>query len=358
MKFRRSVSPDRIYWIRAAENGPPKGPYTLENLRELAEFGHVTRSTEVRRQPEEAFFPLERDRELTEQVFPERRGLKLGSQYQGSGGEDRYSAVSIHEMVKCDLNEPPEAQSTDEPPGGEGDTEGSLRLRADSNVRYEMISDKDTEAEALNPRATLQALASARALRLSEDSVAPLKTDRSVRFRRWSLTARLIGLAVFGTLGTRIWLTTNWVGGHQLEVVVGFLSGVILIVAGMILMLPELLRLVTAPFDAALSLLIFGNQHSPRKPDLAAVERCQESGDLEKALAECRRQLGHSPQYMPLHLKAVRLCLQLGWDDEAQRHYRRALKKVTCGQDRNLFVGKLRQEGYPPSGPGQAGNSD
>ncbi len=357
MKFHRSVSPDRIYWIRAAENGPPKGPYTLENLRELAEFGHVTRGTEIRRQPEETFFPLERDGDLVTQVFPERRQLKFGSQYQSPGLEDQHRPVSIQEMLGCDLDEPPGAESADKPSGNRPDTEGSLRLRLDTSVRYETISDKDTDADVLNPRQTLQALAKARALRLSQDSAASWKIDRSVWLSRFSLAARLTGLAVFGTLGVRIWLATNWAGGDPVGVVIDFLSGVVLILAGLILMLPELLRLATAPFDAALSLLIFGNQRSPQKPDLSEVERWQERGDLEKALSVCRRQLGHSPEFMPLHLKAVRLCLRLGWDKEAQRHYRRALKKITCGQDRNLFVGMLRQDGYAAPGPNRAGDS-
>ncbi len=336
LKFDRPV-----FFFRNTPDAAERGPFALDGLRDLAEFGHITPEILIRKDSDADFHCLRDDPDLLREIFPERRHLHLGHYEAETKTEDRFRPVDFADARRCF---PGKEESA---PGNSAGVAPRSRAAA-SGIRlnpqrgnYEAVSETkaETSASAFDPRRALEEITEKSRSEFTEPE------NKETRAGTWLVFgARLVGALLFAGYGLSIFLLVD-LGTGPAVVILDFLIGVLLIVLGLVFVLPEVLRIVTAPFCGMVDVLLFGSAREDRRADYGAAELYLANGDTEAALREYRNIVSRFPKEIPAYLQGIRLCRKLGRKGESKELYNRALRRISSAQDRNLFIGAVRRLG-------------
>ncbi len=342
MKLKPKSAPPG-YMVRKSPDDSEHGPFTLEHLRDLAEFGHLNSDSLVRSEDSGEYAPLRETPDLLRNVFPERTRMTLGQWKGDKTAEDGCRPVDTRGIRECD----PAAEDTGLPPAPPdrrgAPSSGALRLKSDPAAAEDSTTSRaDSALQAFQAEHELKELG--HLLKRARDKDTPeLEADHRGTVSRVLLVARWTIMAVLTAAGVGVWLGVDPASMSAFDVVIDFLIGLVLVSFGFLFILPEALRLFAAPLTGFTDALILGSARETRNPDHTAAERFLKSGDREAALREYRHLVARFPRDLTSYLKAIRLCREMGREKEARKFHDKALRHIRGKQDRNLFLGSVRR---------------
>ena len=89
------------YYLFDPEGGQPRGPFSLDNLRELAQVQAINPETRIAVDPHVGSLPLKEITELHAALFPAVQGLRLrGHIEQEDDGEESYEKVDVLDILQ------------------------------------------------------------------------------------------------------------------------------------------------------------------------------------------------------------------------------------------------------------------
>lgn len=98
---RKDSEPDSSeYFIRADLSGVERGPFTLDKLQDLAEFGNMTPDWLIRPEQAETWQPLRDCPELLEWVFPQKKTFQFKQFQKENDLDERHRAVDVKEIYR------------------------------------------------------------------------------------------------------------------------------------------------------------------------------------------------------------------------------------------------------------------
>ena len=100
MNLRESDPEFSEYFVRADSAGVERGPFTLDQLQDLAEFGNMTPDWLIRVEPREMWQPLRDSPELLDLVFPPKKAFGF-KKFQGEADLDEgHQAVDVKDIYR------------------------------------------------------------------------------------------------------------------------------------------------------------------------------------------------------------------------------------------------------------------
>ncbi len=107
MRLKDSAPEPAGYRIRSAPDSPERGPYTLDQLKDLAEFGNIAPEWLVQKPGETEYQPLTAFPDLLNAVFPPKKSFQF-KQYQAAENPDAgYEAIDVKDIYRCKTELPP-----------------------------------------------------------------------------------------------------------------------------------------------------------------------------------------------------------------------------------------------------------
>ena len=307
MKLKLTKTTEQLFFLRFEAKQKEEGPVTLESLRQLAADGTLTPDSEIRRQEETEFHKLADDPPLMADLWPEELP-------DPGAGEDEGEAVAPP------ARESPETtgesdQPSDTGESGENDRAFDVRETLRENV------ERDRADRASRPAEPIQ-----------RDPVATTLTALTVLRRVAGVGLIIFGIA-FWSLADR---QDAFSFGEYL------LIGLVPMIAGVFLLITELLRLVMGPISAATDYLFQGSGGGATA-DYWTADSLMEQGEYRKALDEYRKILWSHPRELKAHLEAVRAAKALDDEEEIKKIEKLAMQNLRAAQDREMFVNSLER---------------
>lgn len=328
MKLRTEESHEPRFFVRKADDSAERGPYTLEGLQDLFEFGHLTAASLIRNESATDWRRLDTEAELLHQICPEKERLHMGAAYQAEDKESHLRPVNVSDLYQC------ADETDDDAPVAEPAPRQVLSLHQPAPQ-----SSPEAESELSVQEALRQSLEKERAARLRDSAdatAAPAeKLSRFVTVFRWGMMLAFVGS------GFWIWLGVP--GSAAPSFVFDFLIGLVLVVFGMIWILPEALRIVTIPFNLFFDTLLEGSDRGPTRADFTRADSHLARGERIQALLVYRQIIEEFPRELAAYTKAYRLSRELGQVELARSLHQQALRNLKSSQDRNLFKGSTKR---------------
>jgi hypothetical protein len=335
MRLKDTAPPPAGYFIRPSPDGPERGPLSLENLRDLAEFQHVTPEFWIRRDGETEPRPLRDLPDLMAHIFPEKKAFHFKSYQQTEDVDAGYNPVDVKNLFRCETSAPPiprpgapSGQRPINPPPSGGTAETDPEGPGLGLARRE----QPPPAVGFDPKAVLQASqAMTRARTQTEGNPQPPKPRFSPRrtffWIRWSLAALLAGSAVW------IW--------SDLE---RFQDIFLLMLLGMVPMVGAILLTVSDIIDWFLN-RVGSTEIEP--PDFTRAEAAFAAGEWRAAASEYLRSLQRHP--LELHGYIPGIAAAVAAEEPKKAAALHLLANKNLGRhDRNLLTAALRRQGLPP----------
>lgn len=275
------------YYLRFSEASSEEGPFPIEILRQKAESGEITGETWFRREGEDSYRLLKEDAPLAADLWP-RHDVFYREEGEVVGGPES------------------EGREIEDPMA---DPEGNVTEILEDNVRRERAG-REAAGEILEGGADWRGLLA----------------------WKWVVLRWVLGVP---SLAAGIW---HWLlsGGTPTD----FFTGLVLIVTGVLLALPEILRVAAAPFSSLVDSLMEGGSG---KVDYWTADSLMAQGEYKLAAAEYRRIAMQHPREIDAYLKGVKAAHALNSKREIERFRELALSKLKSEQDRNLFLSSLKR---------------
>jgi hypothetical protein len=321
MHLENTAPPPSGYFLRSSPDGPERGPLSLDNLRDLAEFQHVTPESWIR-EPDEAEPQCLADLpELMAAIFPQKKSFQFKHYNQTRDTEAGYAPVDVKSLFRCDNTPPPApVRKRGAPPPPSVATVGlAKRGRPAPSIGFDPKSVLEA-SQAMIHNQTGGPSAKQRRPR------AGFSAGRTFFAVRWTLAALLLGCA--------IWV---WSGVTVVQDIF------LLMVLGMIPMVGAILLTVSDIINWAM------NQVGSREiepPDFNTAETAFAAEDWPTAAAAYLRLLQHHPHELRAYVPGIAAGVAAGELKKVMAFHNLANKHLGA-HDRNLLVDALARRGLP-----------
>lgn len=308
MKLKLTKSTEPLFFLRFDPNEREEGPLTLESLRQLAAEGALTPEAEIRRQEETGFHKLADDAPLMADLWPEEAPdpAEIAADPVPSAPEGGAEEESLRQ---------PETGQPVDPGKSEEDQGFDVGETLRENVDRDRVIRESKPAEPIRRD--------------------PVETTRAAM----AVLRRVIGggMVIFGI--------TFWSLADK-EDVFSFgnylLIGLLPLVAGVFLLITDLLKLFTGPIGAATDYLFQGSGGGSTA-DYWTADSLMDQGEYRKALDEYRKILWNHPRELKAHLEAVRAAKAMDDKKEIEKIEQLATKNLRSKQDREMFFNSLER---------------
>lgn len=319
MRLKESIRGLAGYFIRATLEEAERGPFPLEHLADLAEFGNVTPEFLVRREDEAEGRVLRSLPELLAAVFPERKSFRFRAKEETGDTEADFSPVDIHSFYRCE----PELDA------------GALQLSPEA----EPVSKRpDPEQQGVDVKALLEA--NEEVLRAHAPEPAPVErkswysVSPGMAAFRW-----LLAFGCFG-LGLWIWITND--SANKIGTVFSLVMGLPFFVVGLVLIVTDIL-------DFFLDRIKL--RDVPKAVDCTEADARFAAEDWPGAAAAYLTAMRKDPHQTRIYLRGISAAAAAGKPRQVAAFHASAIKHLGL-HDRNLLSGALARKGLPPLSKG------
>lgn len=101
------------FFIRTNPNDPERGPLSIENLRDLAEFQHLQPDSLIRPENEDSARPLREFLEIFQIVFPEQKRFSFKRPAIAAEPADDLPPIDVTSLLRCETGDPISIERTE-----------------------------------------------------------------------------------------------------------------------------------------------------------------------------------------------------------------------------------------------------
>lgn len=323
MRLKDADSPPAGYFTRPSSEEPERGPFTIENLRDLAEFQHVRPESLIRTADSEIARPIREIPELFAAIFPKKAALHFKTSRTTYETDAGHAAVDVADLFRCKAAPPPPLPATT----GE---------RPSARISLTQKTPALPEETAFDTREILAAsVAISRERRGGSKERRPprpgFSAGRMFLVVRWGLALLLVGLSMW------IWSDV----GKTISVMLTFLIGMVPMVGAILLVAGDVISWTMDAFTD------WRENQCSQPPDYSAAEERYRAEEWAAAATEFLKLLETHPRELRAYMAGIGAAAAANDSAKITAFHALALEKLG-EHDRNLLANALYRRGLPP----------
>lgn len=334
MRIHPSAPRPTGYFIRSSPDGPERGPLTLENLRDLAEFQHVTPNSEIRSEQDETWRELHEIPDLLTALFPEKTRFAFKSYQRSDNSDAERAPVDVRNLYRCEKAEVSPGQVEAPPPAQMGTPDHPASTESPPAEGLPAESGP-ADSGGFDPRQMLAESVAIAKARASAHQPDPGHAPKRFRTRRTLFLVRWLAAALF--MAMVWWLWTSLAASPFWAI----LLSLPLLAFAIALIVSDIL-------DWALDGFQMLSTREPSPPvDYTKAEQLFRAEKWKAAAAAYGEILNIDPHQIRAYREGIAAAIAAGEKKKLKTFQDLAVKHLGS-HDRNLLDGALRRHGLPP----------